>query len=76
MAVKVVKHKDGTYSVKGITFDQLKGLAVQTGCCNARPFDTFDVFDKLDDAVREVEPEYSAPYEGIAVDLTNLSKGE
>lgn len=74
--VAVVKHKDGTYSVTGITFTQLKGLAVQTGCCNANPFDTFPVFDPIDDAVREVEPDYGVPYEHLTIDLNKLSKGE
>lgn len=76
MAVKVVKHKDGTYSVTGITFAQLKGVAVQTGCCNANPFDTFPVFDPIDDAVREVEPSYAYAYGSVVIDLDKLSKGE
>lgn len=76
MAVTVTKHKDGTFSINNVTAEQLEGIAVLTGCANARPYDVYGVFDKIDDVMSEFKPNYGYEFRSITIDLELLSKGD
>lgn len=75
--LRVKKAKTGTYSIKGLTFEQLKALGILTGV-QSGTFGTFTaaVYNRIHDEVEKTDPSFNNEYLMINIDLDNMKKGE